>query len=155
MRALPLTALLAFIVDQVSKFIVVHWMGLKHGLAYDVFPPYLNFRMGWNRGVNFGLFTQDNDGARWILIGLALIICAVVLVWIRHEQDMRVKISAGLLLGGALANVLDRILYGAVADFLNMSCCGFHNPFTFNLADVFIFAGAFGLILWTGKTKTP
>lgn len=155
MRLLALSALFAFVVDQLSKVIVVHWMNLKQVVAFDVFPPYLNFRMGWNRGVNFGLFSQDSDGSRWILIGLAIMICAVVLFWTRQEDDPKVKLSAGLLIGGALANVLDRILYGAVADFLNMSCCGFHNPFTFNIADAFIFAGAFGLILWTGKTKTP
>ena len=57
----------------------------------------------------------------------------------------------GLLIGGALANVLDRVIYGYVLDFLNMSCCGINNPFVFNLADVFIFAGAIGLVLFEGK----
>lgn len=155
MRVFTIAAILAFLVDQASKLIVVHWMNLKELLAVDVFPPLLTFRMGWNRGVNFGLFTQDNDGARWVLIGLALMICAVVLFWTRNERDPKVHLSSGLLIGGALANALDRVIYGAVADFLNMSCCGIHNPFTFNLADVFIFLGAFGLILWTGKAKTP
>ena len=60
-------------------------------------------------------------------------------------------LGAGLLIGGALANVVDRLLYGFVLDFLNMSCCGINNPFVFNLADVFIFAGALGLVLFDGK----
>ena len=60
---------------------------------------------------------------------------------------------AGLLIGGALGNVVDRVLYGAVADFLNMSCCGIENPFAFNVADVAIFAGAIGLVLFTGKAQ--
>ncbi len=55
------------------------------------------------------------------------------------------QIAAGLLIGGALGNVIDRALYGYVLDFLNMSCCGIRNPYVFNLADVFIFAGAIGL----------
>ena len=59
-----------------------------------------------------------------------------------------------MLIGGALGNVIDRIVYGAVADFLNMSCCGFDNPFAFNVADIAIFIGAFGLILFTGEKKT-
>ena len=155
MRPLVVMAVLAFVVDQGSKWVVVHWLNLQQILALDVLPPYLNFRMGWNRGVNFGLFAQDSDASRWVLIALALAICAVVVYWTRVEHDPKVQAAAGLLIGGALANVLDWVIYGAVADFLNMSCCGFHNPFTFNLADVFIFAGAFGLILWTGKTKTP
>ena len=62
-------------------------------------------------------------------------------------------ISAGLLVGGALANVLDRLIYGAVADFLNMSCCGITNPFSFNIADVWIFVGAVGLIFATDSKK--
>ena len=62
-------------------------------------------------------------------------------------------VSGGVLVGGALANVIDRLIYGYVLDFLNMSCCGIENPFVFNLADVFIFAGAIGLILFTDDTK--
>ena len=60
-------------------------------------------------------------------------------------------VCGGLLIGGALGNVVDRVLYGYVLDFLNMSCCGINNPFVFNLADVFIFAGAIGLVLFEGK----
>ena len=58
-----------------------------------------------------------------------------------------------MLIGGALGNVVDRVVYGAVADFLNMSCCGIENPFAFNVADVAIFVGAIGLVLFTGKDK--
>jgi len=61
--------------------------------------------------------------------------------------------SAGLLIGGAAGNVIDRLVYGAVADFLNVTCCGIDNPFAFNVADISIFAGAFGLILFTGGKK--
>jgi len=63
------------------------------------------------------------------------------------------QLSAGLVIGGALGNVADRLLYGYVLDFLNMSCCGLNNPYVFNLADVFIFAGAAGLILFEGRIK--
>jgi signal peptidase II len=59
-------------------------------------------------------------------------------------------IFAGLLIGGALGNVVDRLLYGAVADFLNMSCCGFTNPYAFNVADISVFFGAIGLALFSG-----
>jgi signal peptidase II len=64
-------------------------------------------------------------------------------------------VSAGLLIGGALGNVVDRVLYGAVADFLNMSCCGIDNPFAFNVADVAIFVGAIGLVLFAGRGNSP
>jgi len=152
-RALTLAALAAFAVDQGSKLLVVHGLDLKTRLALDVLPPVLNFRMGWNRGINFGLLAQDSGTSRWMLIALALVVCGAVLFWTRSEKDVKVHLSAGILVGGALANVLDRLVYGAVADFLNMSCCGISNPFTFNLADVFVFAGALGLVLWAGKHK--
>lgn len=54
-----------------------------------------------------------------------------------------------------LGNVLDRVLYGYVLDFLNMSCCGFNNPYVFNVADIFVFGGAAGLILFEGRAKKP
>jgi signal peptidase II len=60
-----------------------------------------------------------------------------------------------LLVGGALGNVVDRVIYGAVADFLNMSCCGFTNPYAFNVADISIFAGAIGLALFSGGGSAP
>ncbi len=152
MRTLWITALLAFGLDQLSKWLVVHVMGLSRVGVIDVFPPFLTFRMGWNRGINFGLF-GDGDASRWVLIALAITICAVVLYWTRQEREnLRVMVATGLLVGGALGNVIDRLVYGAVADFLNMSCCGIRNPYTFNVADISIFLGAIGLALWSGRT---
>ncbi len=91
---------------------------------------------------------------RWILIAIALVIAIGVLAWVARGAPNRMqRISAGLLVGGALGNVVDRVLYGAVADFLNMSCCGIDNPFAFNVADIAVFAGAIGLILFTPDKK--
>ena len=154
MRLLISTAVVAMLLDQLSKVVVVHWLRLAERGSMDVLPPFLNFRMGWNRGVNFGLFSGDSDLGRWFLILLALIICIGVVYWVRRETgDRRVMLSAGLLVGGALSNVLDRLIYGAVADFLNMSCCAIDNPFAFNIADVWVFIGAVGLVLFAGKAK--
>jgi len=149
--------LVIFVLDQVSKYVIVQAMDLKTRLAIDVLPPLINFRMAWNEGINFGLFSGAGDAMRWFWVFLSLLISAWVIWWVRREGGGRmVMISAGLLVGGALGNVIDRIIYGAVADFLNMSCCGIENPFSFNVADISIFAGAFGLILFTGKkTETP
>lgn len=146
-------AFAAFAVDQLSKLIVVHWLNLKTIGALDVLPPLLTFRMGWNRGVNFGLFAQDSDVMRWVLIAIALGICAWLILWARKLQQRIAHICAGLIVGGALANALDRVIYGAVADFLNMSCCGIDNPFTFNIADIFIFAGAIGMVVLVDDKK--
>ena len=142
-----------FVLDQITKWIIVHAMNLIQLGSIDVLPPYLNLRMAWNQGINFGLFAGDSDHARWILIAIALMISAWVVWWIRREGGgVMVMISAGLLVGGALGNVVDRVIYGAVADFLNMSCCGIENPYAFNVADISIFVGAIGLILFSGKS---
>lgn len=145
----------AFLVDQASKYLVVHWMGLSQRLSIDVLPPFLNFRYGENTGINFGLFGGGDEIGRWVLIALPLAICLGLALWAGRDASKGpvVHCSAGLVIGGALGNVVDRLLYGYVLDFLNMSCCGLNNPFVFNLADVFIFAGAAGLILFDNSSK--
>ena len=156
MRQAGVVAFSVFVLDQASKYAVVHGLDLARVQAVDVWPPYVNFRMGWNYGINFGLLSDDSAVTRWALILLALIISGWVWVWSRREAHKpRVQVAAGLLVGGALGNVVDRIVYGAVADFLNMSCCGIANPYTFNVADIAIFAGAIGLVLFSGGEATP
>ncbi len=156
MRILFWTGFWTFLADQATKYLVVHLLGLRSVGEITLWPPYLNLRMAWNYGVNFGLFSDGAPMVRWVLIAVALTISGAVIWWVRKDPPGRYGlISAGLLVGGALGNVVDRLLYGAVADFLNMSCCGFENPYAFNLADIAIFAGAFGLVLFTGDKKAP
>lgn len=148
-RPLFVTAGAVFIVDQFLKFVIVFWLDLINRGSIDVLPPLLNLRMAWNRGINFGLFADDSDTMRWFLVGLAVVISAWVVWWMTTERPgRRAMIAGGLLVGGALGNALDRVLYGAVADFLNMSCCGITNPYAFNVADISIFLGALGLVIF-------
>ena len=154
MRLTAYTALVAFVLDQLSKVVVVHGLNLRSVGEIDVLPPYLVFRMAWNEGANFGLLAGHSDLLRWVWVVLAVGVSFWVVTWVRRESFSRLgQISAGLLIGGALGNALDRVLYGAVADFLNTSCCGLRNPYSFNIADIVIFVGAFGLILFTGEGK--
>ncbi|WP_420328613.1 signal peptidase II [Mameliella sp.] len=156
MRLVFWVTLVIFLLDQVTKYLVVHVMGLGNKLAIEVLPPFLNFRMAWNYGVNFGLFSGDAAATRWILISVALGIVLFVVVWMRRDPPgVMGLISAGFLIGGALGNVVDRLIYGAVADFLNMSCCGIDNPYAFNVADIAIFVGAFGLVVFPSGKKAP
>ncbi|MFT4959083.1 MAG: signal peptidase II [Paracoccaceae bacterium] len=151
-RSLIVAGFLAFLIDQISKYLVVHWLSLSRVHSIDVFPPLLNFRYGENRGINFGLFNDGSDTTRWILIGFSLVVIVAVYIWTSRKQPVRLmQISAGLLIGGALGNIGDRLIYGYVVDFINMSCCGINNPFVFNVADVFIFVGAMGLIVFDKK----
>lgn len=165
MRLMFLTAFWIFLLDQVIKFhVLFNVFGLKwaqvtvpsdqlpYPQSVEVFPPFLVLRMAWNRGVNFGLFA-DYD-MRWALIAVAFAITAGVIWWLNKTGGTKwVYICGGLLIGGAMGNVIDRFFYGAVADFLNMSCCGFTNPYAFNVADICIFIGAIGLAFLADDKK--
>jgi|TARA_B110000238_G_scaffold157356_1_gene170381 signal peptidase II len=154
MRLMFFAGLFAFLADQVSKYVVIHMMGISPNNSADVLPPVLNLRYGENRGVNFGLFGSDSETTRWTLIIVALIICIAVTVWVvRNAQPRIVRIAAGFLIGGALGNVFDRVYYSYVLDFLNTSCCGWNNPTVYNVADVFIFAGALGLVFFAKDNR--
>lgn len=152
MRALAISALLTLGLDQASKAWVLGPLDLARTVYHDIWPPYLTFRMAWNEGINFGLF--GGLDARWFLIGLAIAVCLGVLAWVvRTQPPTGIRIAAGLLIGGAIGNVIDRLRFGAVADFINMSCCGIDNPYAFNIADIGVFAGAIGIMLLSGRDR--
>ena len=144
-RAL-LIAALVFALDRLLKIWVVEILDLRHRLFVPVVDPWLNLTMAWNGGINFGLFDFGAAG-RWVLVALALAIVAVLCHWVRRGGWVQ-AIGVGAIVGGALGNVWDRVRWGAVADFINMSCCGLRNPFAFNVADAAIFGGAALLVLF-------
>jgi signal peptidase II len=149
------TTALILALDQITKIIVVFWMGLISKGQIDIWPGFIHFHMAWNTGINFGLFADQGELVRWLLIAIALVVCGFVGYWMRREQKPIALIAAGLVIGGALGNSLDRILYGSVADFLNVTCCEIRNPYAFNVADIAIFAGLFGLVIFsTDQQKT-
>ena len=126
-----------FLLDQATKFWIVWRLGLETRLRIDVVPPFLNLRMAWNEGVNFGLPLAGPG----VLIALSAAISAGLAWWALRRGGAALALGAGRTAGGAAGTALDRALYGAVADFLNMSCCGIDNPYAFNIADIAIFAG--------------
>ncbi|MEO0819793.1 MAG: signal peptidase II [Pseudomonadota bacterium] len=142
---LALSAAVIFLIDRLSKWLVVEVMDLERLLRIDVLPPFLNFVMAWNTGINFGLGAGGPESMRWLLVAVALAFSAGLVVWMLYRRDPWLATAAGVVIGGAIGNSWDRVQYGAVADFLNMSCCGIQNPYAFNIADVAIFAGAIWL----------
>lgn len=154
MRRVFWVAAAIFILDQATKIYILTVIDLDVLLGpVTVIPGVFHLQMAWNYGINFGLFANSSDTMRWVLIAVALAISALVVWWMRRETRPIAHISAGLLVGGALGNVIDRVLYGAVADFLNVTCCGINNPYSFNVADISIFIGAAGLVLFTGDAR--
>ncbi|CAN5665956.1 signal peptidase II [soil metagenome] len=154
LRRTLVVALLVFLADRALKVWVVEILDLRGRFVLEVWDPFLMLTMAWNQGVNFGLLNFGEAG-RWLLVALSVAISLAVLWWVRRARSPWPALGAGLLVGGALGNAWDRAQWGAVADFLNMSCCGIHNPFAFNLADVAIFAGAFLLIVLPDSAPRP
>ena len=147
-------ALAVIVTDQLSKYLVVVAMDLRNQGVIDVFPG-LSFRMAWNTGVNFGVLSGGGDATRWILgIGTSIVALALIAGSLRCKR-MLSAIGLGIAAGGAIGNSIDRLSWGAVADFLNVSCCGIDNPWSFNVADIAIFIGFALLLLPLGEKSAP
>lgn len=136
------------LIDQISKWFILEQLDLDIIGSYDVYSPFLTLKMGWNTGINFGLFSENYFSMRWILVAISLGICLFLLFWSRKLKGNFAPILIGLIIGGAVGNVIDRVRFGAVIDFLNMSCCGINNPYIFNLADIFVFTGLVFLLVF-------
>ena len=108
--------------------------------------PFVRIVRTWNTGINFGLFSESADLGLF-LVAFAVIVGVGILAWTNRYAQAWHNVACGLIAGGALGNAADRLIYGAVHDFLNVSCCGLRNPYAFNLADAAIFLGVFLLIV--------
>ncbi|CAA6602990.1 Lipoprotein signal peptidase [Rhodospirillaceae bacterium LM-1] len=144
-------ALLVLILDQLSKWAIVeHIMNPPQVI---VLGPFLDIVMAWNRGVSFGMFNQESSWNAPVLSLLALAISAFLLNWLWKSNGRWVPLAIGLIVGGALGNVIDRVRFGAVADFLYFHIDSYYWP-AFNVADSGISVGAIMLVwdsLFSGK----
>ncbi|WP_174291987.1 signal peptidase II [Sphingomonas bacterium] len=151
MRRVPIVGLAAaallFVLDQLAK------LGVTRGIALDEFtPPYritgfFNLRLVANHGVSLGLFQADSHGARLFLIALTGAIAVAVAVWMARERNRIDQAALGLILGGAIGNILDRVRLGYVVDYADFHL-GEWRPFlVFNLADAAISIGVILLLV--------
>lgn len=152
MKRIPILGLIAtviiFLADQLSKFFVTDVLGLDtlSGPVIELLPIF-RMRFVANEGVSLGLLTAGSDGARWALVALTSVIAAGVLVWMWRERNRQDQVALGLVLGGALGNIIDRARLGYVVDFADLHF-GEWSPFlVFNLADAAITIGVLVLLV--------
>lgn len=138
---------LTFALDQLTKYWVLDVLDLRSQGFIDV-APFLNFALARNTGVNFGVFASDSPHQQLILAAFAAAVSLALLIWAARSASRGFAVAAGLIIGGALGNALDRLREGAVMDFLNVDCCGIGNPYAFNVADAAIFLGAVAIALF-------
>ncbi|MDX1541799.1 MAG: signal peptidase II [Geminicoccaceae bacterium] len=136
-------ALLIVVLDQATKLAILG--AFTTGEVRPVLP-FFNLVLVWNRGVSFGMFDSDGNLVRWLLTGFALLVVVGLAVWLRRADSRAVATALGLVIGGALGNVIDRIRFGAVVDFLDIHVASWHWP-AFNVADGAICIGAALLVL--------
>jgi signal peptidase II len=144
------------IADQASKYLVLYGLALRPGEALAV-TPFLDLVLTFNTGISYGLWPQSSEFGRNLLIVLSLGAAAFFLLWLARTSSRLVAAALGCLIGGAIGNVIDRALYGAVVDFISLHALGWR-WYVFNLADSAIVAGVLGLLydgFLGGATKTP
>jgi signal peptidase II len=147
-----LIAAAVFVADQIAKYLILGPAGFSppgcletgYGCGFIELSPIFDLRMVWNRGVSFGMFRADSGLGRWALVLMSFVISGVFVWWLRTAARRLTGVALGLVIGGALGNVIDRIRFGAVVDFFDFS--GFFFPWVFNVADAAITVGA-GLLL--------
>ncbi|MDB3948892.1 signal peptidase II [Paracoccaceae bacterium] len=102
----------------------------------------LNLEYTVNTGINFGLAGDESSSRQIKLAALAIVICIAIIIWGIRSPARWTPVIAGLFAGGGFANALERILYDGVFDYLNISFIFYKNPYSFNLADIYIFVAA-------------
>jgi lipoprotein signal peptidase len=131
--------------DQASKAWILDGLDLP-SLGSVAVLPFLNFTMVWNKGVTFGLLGGLGDAAAWVLGGVAVLVVVALFVWLRRAENRMVAVALGAIAGGAIGNVIDRVRFGAVVDFLHAHAFGF-SWYVFNVADAAIVCGVAALVL--------
>lgn len=147
MSRLPVYGLLIAVgilaADQISKLFFLDLM--QQNPAGIVVTPFFNLVMVWNTGVSFGLFSEDSASRSWTLIAISFAVMIWLGWWLWRAQSGLVAVALGMIIGGAIGNVIDRVRFGAVFDFLDFHAFGWHWP-AFNVADSAIVLGVLLLL---------
>ncbi|MEM8948726.1 MAG: signal peptidase II [Pseudomonadota bacterium] len=141
-----LLTIVIIVADQITKWIAL--TGIDFAANPIKVTSFFDLVLVWNRGVSFGMFSNAGDYGPLILSGIAIAVVIGLLWWLRQAETWLAITALGLVIGGALGNVIDRFRFGAVVDFLYFHVGDFHWP-AFNVADTAICIGA-GLLLLDG-----
>ncbi len=133
-----ITILIVILLDQLTKLLILKYFSDGSTLAVTSF---FNLMLAYNPGVSFSLFAGNGPYNSLILSAFALAICVFLMRWMRRESNKTLRFGIALVIGGAIGNVIDRLSYGAVVDFLDFHAYGYHWP-AFNIADSAICIGA-------------
>ncbi len=148
-RSLPLGLLLAVLVlaaDQASKWWILDRLDLPQRRMVTVLPV-LDFEMVWNHAVTFGMFGGVGAAGRWVFSLVAALVVVVLLLWMRRTPKPWIAAALGAIVGGATGNVIDRLRYGAVVDFIHAHLGRLSWNYIFNVADAAIVCGVGVLLL--------
>src|ERR687894_1323196 len=145
-------ALLVFAADQLTKWIVTGPLELQT-VRQIVLLPIFNLSWTENYGISLGLFNAESDTGRWILVAVTAAIATGVAIWIGREKQRGDQLALGMVLGGALGNILDRIRFGYVVDFADLHFGDFRPFLVFNVADAAISIGVVILLLRAFLTR--
>lgn len=137
-------ASITLVLDQATKLytLFVYDLPVKEPVELT---PFINLIVVWNQGISYGLFQQSTALGRWLLVVVSILAAIGLSVWIRRTAARLLAASLGLIVGGAIGNVIDRVAYGAVFDFIQFHL-GSWSWYVFNVADAAIVAGVVGLL---------
>lgn len=139
-------ALVAVVADQLSKLWILRLFAAHPGARAVPVTPFLNLALTWNHGMSFGLFDSNGRLNTVVFTVLAAIIVTGLILWLRRVRQPLLVLAIGLVIGGAVGNVIDRLLRGAVVDFLDFYLGQWHF-YVFNLADSAISVGVALMVL--------
>jgi lipoprotein signal peptidase len=147
-------ALDILLLDQASKWWILEVYDLPSRVSVELLP-FLNLTMVWNRGITFGLFSNDSTLGAALLAAVALAVVVALALWLWRAERLSVALALGAVAGGAVGNIIDRVRFGAVVDFVHLHAYGW-SWYVFNVADAAIVCGVAVLLfdsLLAGRTQ--
>jgi signal peptidase II len=148
LRSGLLAAVATLIIDQASKAWLLHVFDIAHRGTVRV-TPFFDLVLAWNIGISFGLLQNDSQAAQFALMTVKVLAVIALGIWMTRSQTRMAAVALGLIIGGAVGNGIDRLVYGAVVDFALFHLQLRENTYdwyVFNLADAAIVAGVIALL---------